>query len=133
MARPTDRQMGATIGMPRRDVHHTFEAIFLGKVTLMTDALDRLEETLKGRHQINHTETDVLMYAALLSLDGPDRFDELLIAGYLHLFLDEMVTDAKAIMATQDLVTMKAIRHEWEQSSFFHPSPTHKPKVNSHS
>lgn len=61
MARPTDRQMGATIGMPRRDVHHTFEAIFLGKVTLMTDALDHLEESLKGRHQINHTEDEVLL------------------------------------------------------------------------
>jgi hypothetical protein len=125
--------MGATIGMPRRDVHHTFEAIFLGKVTLMTDALDRLEETLKGRHQINHTEDEVLIYAALLSLDGNDSFVELLIAGYLHLYLDEMVTEAKAILATQDLATMKTIRHDWEQSSFFLPPPTQNPKVNSHS
>lgn len=72
-------------------------------------------------------------YAALLSLDGNDSFIELLIAGYLHLYLDEMVTEAKAILATQDLATMKAIRHDWEHSSFFHPSPTQNPKVNSHS
>ncbi len=70
--------------MPRREEHDMFELMIIGRITGITEILDQYSDELKGQHQKKGHDMGTVEEFFMLTGDV-----DVLLAGYLHLFLDE--------------------------------------------
>ena len=78
--------------MPRKDIHDYVERSMIGKVTHMSEEMDKYYATLGSHHrEIAHSVDEITMLALRLE-DNENSFEDNLTAGLIHIMLDEQVT-----------------------------------------
>ena len=84
--------------MPQRDIHDWFEQAVLNKVTGISVIMDTPAAVLHAHHRdLYHTPEEVILLAIQYQ-DQNNSFDELVIAGLLHILLDNTMTDYQSDM-----------------------------------
>jgi len=102
--------------MPRKEVHDAFESLILGKITGMTDLMDAPVSFLHGHHQkIFHSLPELIPLA--MSLGG--NFIENIMAGLLHIILDQTMTKGKFLMKKNNKKEIEKLKQQIQKGLGF--------------